>query len=95
MKIKSKLLTTFRQSRVTPFLAGLGQFATFAVRRFFSERMTASAASLTYSTLLAIVPLMVIAFAILSSFPAFDAVKDQMQELFLSRSEERRVGKEC
>jgi len=84
MKIKSKLLTTFRQSRVTPFLAGLGHFATFAVRRFFSERMTASAASLTYSTLLAIVPLMVIAFAILSSFPAFDAVKDQMQELFLS-----------
>jgi len=84
MKMKSNLLTALRQSRFSPFLADLGQFAAFAVRRFFSERMTSAAASLTYSTLLAIVPLMVIAFAILSSFPAFDAVKAQMQELFLS-----------
>lgn len=63
---------------------GVVQFATFAVRRFFAERLTSAAASLTYSTLLAIVPLLVIAFAILSGFSAFDAVKDRMQEVFLS-----------
>lgn len=77
-------LIAMRQSRFGPFMAGVGQFTTFTVRRFFTERLTAAAASLTYSTLLAIVPLMVIAFAILSSFPAFTAVKMQMQELFLS-----------
>lgn len=77
-------LIALRQSRFGPFLTDVGQFTTFAIRRFFAERLTSAAASLTYSTLLAIVPLMVIAFAILSSFPAFTAVKMQMQELFLS-----------
>ncbi|MGI3211299.1 YihY family inner membrane protein [Roseovarius tibetensis] len=84
MKMTSNLMATLRQSRFGPTLADTGQFVVFAVRRFFTERLTAAAASLTYSTLLAIVPLMVIAFAILSSFPAFDTVKGQMQELFLS-----------
>lgn len=73
-----------RQSRFGAMMLGFGQFIMFAVRRFFAERLTASAASLTYSTLLAIVPLMVIAFAILSSFSAFTAVKAQMQAFFLS-----------
>ena len=82
--MKSILLSNLQQSRFSYFLPSIGQFATFAIRRFFSERMTSAAALLTYSTLLAIVPLMVIAFAILSSFPAFDEVKAQMQELFLS-----------
>ena len=59
-------------------------FIIYAVRRFFADRMTNSAAALTYSTLLALVPLLVIAFAILSSFPAFDAVKGRMQELFFN-----------
>jgi len=65
-------------------MISVGQFTRFFVRRFFSEQLNAAAASLTFSTLLAIVPLLVIAFAILSSFPAFDAVKEQMQELFFS-----------
>ena len=84
MKTRSDILNALRQSRFAPRAINLGQFTTFTISRFFSERMTASAAALTYSTLLAIVPLMVIAFAILSSFPAFDAVKAQMQDLFLS-----------
>ncbi|MFD1510898.1 YihY family inner membrane protein [Lacimonas salitolerans] len=84
MQFKSPNLAALRQSRFGPALIGIGQFAAFAVRRFFAERLTAAAASLTYSTLLAIVPLLVIAFAILSGFSAFDAVKERMQEVFLS-----------
>ncbi|MGY9048162.1 hypothetical protein P775_07445 [Puniceibacterium antarcticum] len=59
-------------------------FIYFALRRFYVDRMNVAAAALTYSTLLALVPLLVIAFAILSSFPAFDAVKGRMQEVFFN-----------
>ncbi len=84
MKLPLDTLAKLRQSRFAPALTNFVHFAKFAVGRFFSERLTASAASLTYSTLLAIVPLLVIAFAILSSFPAFGAVKDRMQDMFFS-----------
>lgn len=77
-------IDSFRDGPVTGFFWDVGHFILFAVRRFFAERMNNSAAALTYSTLLALVPLLVIAFAILSSFPAFDAVKGRMQELFFS-----------
>jgi len=75
---------SFRQSRFGPAVTTVVNFSTFALRRFFNERLNAAAASLTYSTLLSIVPLLVIAFAILSSFPAFDAVKGRMQDLFFN-----------
>lgn len=84
MEANLKLLTALRKSRLGPGSVGFGQFALFFIRRFVSEKLNAAAASLTFSTLLAIVPLLVIAFAILSSFPAFDAVKEQMQDLFFS-----------
>lgn len=84
MKQISNRLSGFWQTRPGNALSGVGQFVKFAVRRFFNERLNADVASLTYSTLLALVPLLVIAFAILSSFPAFDAVKDRMQTLFFN-----------
>ncbi|MGR3271657.1 YihY family inner membrane protein [Thalassococcus profundi] len=77
-------IDTLRQTRAGSAIEQLGHFVVFALRRFFNERMNNSAASLTYSTLLALVPLLVIAFAILSSFPAFNEVKGRMQELFFS-----------
>lgn len=77
-----KQLLAGGDSRRVAIPRNLGQFTMFALRRFFTERLSASAAALTYSTLLALVPLLVIAFSILSSFPAFDAVKERMQELF-------------
>lgn len=75
-------LADWLEHRGTAPLWNFVHFAAFTVRRFFSERLSTAAASLTYSTLLALVPLLVIAFAILSSFPAFNAVKERMQELF-------------
>lgn len=64
------------------FVTQVVNYLTYALRRFFGERMTNAVASLTYSTLLAIVPLLVIAFAILSSFQAFNAAKERMQTAF-------------
>ncbi|WP_146590265.1 YihY family inner membrane protein [Puniceibacterium confluentis] len=74
----------WKQARPVQVGLHLVNFLGYAIRRFFADRLTNSAAALTYSTLLALVPLLVIAFAILSSFPAFDAVKGRMQEMFFS-----------
>lgn len=46
--------------------------------------MTLLAGALTYSTLLALVPLMVIAFAILSGFATFDPARERMEDLFFN-----------
>lgn len=82
MELITDRLASLRKTRFGSMVIDIAHFIRFAVRRFFAERFSADAASLTYSTLLALVPLLVIAFAILSSFPAFDAVKDRMQSLF-------------
>jgi membrane protein len=63
-------------------LAGLGGFAAHVVRRFFQDGMTQAAGALTYSTLLALVPLAVIAFAVLAGFPAFEEVRGELQAFF-------------
>ncbi len=84
MELNSATLTALRKTRIGGVLTGILQFTRFAVRRFRADRLNADVASLTYSTLLALVPLLVIALAILSSFPAFDAVKGRMQALFFS-----------
>ena len=76
-------LRTMRDRTVVKALGDTVNFVLFCVRRFFADRLNMAAGALTYSTLLALVPLVVIAFAILSSFSAFDAVKERMQELFL------------
>lgn len=57
-------------------------FVRFAVARFWTDNLNQAAAALTYSTLLALVPLLVLTVAILSGFPAFDAARQRMTELF-------------
>ena len=47
--------------------------------RYFREGFTYRAASLAYTTLLAIVPLTMLTFAILSWFPFFNGVAAQLQ----------------
>lgn len=50
----------------------------YAAKRFYKDHCFAQAASLSYTMLLAFVPLVAIAFAILSAFPVFDQVRTQM-----------------
>ena len=68
--------------RVPRFLVDLMGFIIYAARRFIADGMTLSAGALTFSTLLALIPLMVIAFAILSGFATFDPARDRMEALF-------------
>lgn len=65
------------------FSAELG-FARTALARFREERGFVIAASLSYTSLLALVPLVAIALSVLSAFPAFDAVKVQLIDLALT-----------
>ena len=59
----------------------IGRFAGYCLRRFFSDDCPRSAASLSYASLLAMVPLAAIGLAILSGFPVFDAAREQIQDL--------------
>lgn len=73
-----------------PFPDSLGAFSRLVVKRFAQDQCLRIAAALSYTTLLALVPLMAIAFAILRAFPVFDAVqvhiKTMMFENFMPES---------
>ena len=55
-------------------------FALALPRRLFEERLTQAAGSLTYTTLLSIVPLLAVALALSTAFPQFDRVMDALRE---------------
>ena len=61
----------------------LGRFLRYALRRFQVDGCLRAAASLSYATLLSLVPLIAIALAVLSAFPVFDSARDQIQALIL------------
>jgi membrane protein len=67
--------------RLIPAARGTAAYVLYAVRRFYRDRGLQAAGALTYTTLLALVPLLTIAFAIFSAFPAFQAVKDRIEIL--------------
>ena len=48
------------------------EFGLAVVRRFYEERGTQTAGSLTYTTLLSLVPLFTVALAVTTAFPVFD-----------------------
>lgn len=54
-------------------------YADFALRRFWSGGGMQAASSLTYTTLLSLVPLLAIAFAIFAAFPAFERAREQLE----------------
>ncbi len=54
-------------------------FALEVPRRLFEDRLTQSAGSLTYTTLLAIVPLITVALSLATAFPVFDRAMEVLQ----------------
>lgn len=60
-------------------------FVRFAVVRFWNDNLSQAAAALTYATLLALVPFIALAVAMLSGFPAFDSARERMTAFFLDR----------
>ncbi len=54
--------------------------ARFVLQSFIDNRLTEVASSLTFTSLLALVPLMTISFAIIAAFPAFNAMEAQLED---------------
>ena len=59
-------------------------FARYALARFSGDRCLRIAASLSYTSLLAIVPLAAIGLAIMAAFPGFDAARQKLLGLALT-----------
>lgn len=65
------------------FLRRLKGFSVFVVKRFFDERLSDAATSLTFTTLLSLVPLLTVALALLPYFPAFAPLLENMREFVI------------
>lgn len=59
-------------------------FFRFLIRNFVKDNCQQKAASLTYTTLLSIVPILTVLLMILSSIPALDSVRDQISHIIYS-----------
>ena len=58
---------------------GVGEFGIAVARRFYEDRGAQVAGSLTFTTLLAIVPLLTVALALSTAFPVFDEAIGTLQ----------------
>ena len=65
-------------SRVQGLLSGLR----FIGRRLSQERITQTAASLTFTTVISLVPLLAVMLALFTAFPAFDEMRERLQAWF-------------
>jgi membrane protein len=63
-------------------LAAGGGFLNFAARRFLADRCLDQAASLSYTTLLSLVPLVALCAVIVSVVPQFQEFRDDIERLF-------------
>jgi membrane protein len=66
-------------------LQQLGRFVLHVLRRFQEERCLQIASSLTYTTLLSLVPLLTVALTLISAFPAFNEFTTHVDD-FLSEN---------
>ena len=64
-------------------LRTISEFSYFLIRRARNDTIFRVAASLSYTSLIAIVPLFAIGLSIFSAFPAFESIRDQIQEMLL------------
>src|ERR1700738_4747777 len=75
--------STGRGGRLRHLATTATAFALYALRRFNVDGCFAAAGALSYTTLVSLVPLAVIALGSLSSFPIFAPVRDQLLQLAL------------
>ncbi|BCB28071.1 UPF0761 membrane protein [Sulfurimicrobium lacus] len=74
-------------------LSELLGFLRFLARRFDEDRCVQIASSLTYTTLLSLVPLIVIALTVISAFPAFSGLMTQLKIFLLTTMVPEVAGK--
>ncbi|WP_020592654.1 YihY family inner membrane protein [Kiloniella laminariae] len=78
-----RLLVMLKQLADRKTLINTGRFLRYVLRRFDKDKGTRVAASLSYSSLLAIVPMMTIALALMSAFPGFEDSRSTLQNSLL------------
>jgi membrane protein len=66
-----------------PALRATWEFVVALVNRFREERATQTAGSLTYTTLLSLVPLLTVVLAISTAFPVFDDAMTALQDFII------------
>ena len=69
--------------KLTEKLAESKRFIHFVIRHFFEDDCTYHASALAFTTLLAVVPIMSLGFAILSTFPVFQDLAGTIQNFIL------------
>lgn len=74
-------------------LRRVGSFALFVAKRFAKDRCNEMAASLTYTTLLSLVPLLTIAVAVLATFPMFIEITTAFKIFLLTNFVPELAGK--
>src|SRR5215469_14728985 len=72
-----------RGGRLRHMAAAAAAFALYSLRRFNADGCFAASGALSYTTLVSLVPLAVIALGSLSSFPIFAPVRDQLLGLVM------------
>jgi membrane protein len=77
---------------MTGFFSKLLIFLKLFWHRFNQNKLNMAAGYLTYSTMLALVPLMMVILAIFSAFPVFSEVSEQIQNLIFDNFAPETVG---
>jgi membrane protein len=70
-----------RRGKLRQTFATLAAFAMYSLRRFLADGCFSASGALSYTTLVSLVPLAVIAFGTLSAFPIFAQVHDELVAL--------------
>ena len=70
-----------RRGKLRQAFATLAAFAMYSARRFLADGCFSASGALSYTTLVSLVPLAVIAFGTLSAFPIFAKVHDELVAL--------------
>lgn len=81
MSNRTNRLERWKTLAAAAVLREVAEYAGFALLRFYRGGGMQSAAALTYTTLLALVPLLAIGFAIFSAFPAFESARAAIEGL--------------
>ncbi|MCG5548783.1 YihY family inner membrane protein [Halorhodospira halochloris] len=70
-------------TKLKPVIDKTQDFGAYLLQRISADECLKSAAMLAYVTLLAIVPLLTIAFSVLAAFPVFEGMTDRLRELMV------------
>ncbi len=70
--------------RLAAAAVAFASFVWYLAVRFWNDKCFSASASLSYTTLLSLIPLVAIGFAILTAFPVFDQIRADIQTFVLS-----------